>query len=752
MRARGPSPVRMPAGLLLFLLPLMAAGFPATAAEAPAPPEPLALVGAQADRLEIQAPTRKIEHPFTIEATSAAVADVRVTVAPLAGPGALPVAPLWTVDGKPGNQPFTVPALGAVTLLLKAELPASGTYTSAITLIQGDRRRSTTLVIQRTRPALPVEIQGIEKVRGKAGDVALWLTAQSTSDREIKVRPPVLASLAREETDKSRTQARFEQLQVYDEEGRRLDRPFLLAAGESKRLRLDLEDLSDPGSYLGKVRITAEDMQPVDADVTVLVRRGAWTAGWLIFLGVLVSYLLRRYLNGVRPRLVRRRRLIGFLAQLERIQGIEGGLRGPEQALLDRLRQDLESLDEDLGMGSDRNADAQLDSFERKLRLLPGWINLGRQVEALEPPSLRPPLRIKVQVVETLLSKDLLTDAEAQQAQAALTDIETGIPAAVRQEILDRIAVFRTQAGQPTALVTTEAKLRLAQEVEPDLKAAEEHVAAARIPEARAALQKARGRYARILATDLAATLETTPPPVTATPAAWKSWKDRVREKLDQARNEPDPERAVTAYQAAAVLFLADIARFWLATVEQLSLRVQSDPKLTPEQKTEQTTSLREVAGHLRNAAARAETLETGPAAAEYAAAQEKLAPLLRDLKSQGIQMNASGGPDAELPGAPGQIPAGMEANPILLLPAFSAHRRPSAGEISRRLFWSDFWFTAAILLIAVFLGLKLLWMDDLTWGDPNDSLVAVLWGLGMHQVSGAAFEGVNTLADRFRG
>jgi hypothetical protein len=739
--------VGLSAGLLLVI-----AGSPVTAAETPtAESEPLAIVGAQAGGLEIQAPLRKIEHPFTIEATGAEVANVTVAVAPLVGPDAQPVIPIWTIDGKPGNQPFTVPALRAVTLVLKADLPVSGRYESAITLIHGERR-STKLVIQRTRPVLPVEIQGIEKVRGKAGDVTLWLTAQSTSDREVKVRPPVLATLAREEKDKSRTQARFKKFQVYDEDGNLLAKPFDLGAGELKRLRLDLPDLSDAGTYVGKVRISAEDMQPVDADLTLLVRKGAWRAGWLIFLGVLISFLLRRYLGGVRPRLVRRRRLVGFLADLQRmVERLDGGPRGAERAMLDRLRQDMESLDEDIGLGSDRNADAQLDSSERKLRLLPGWLNLGRQVEALEPPSLRPPLRIRLQGVETLLEKNLLTDAEAQQAQTALTEIEAAIPAAVRQEMLDRIAAFRTQSGQPTALVTTEAKLRLTQEVEPDLKAAEEHVEAARMPEARAALQKARGRYARVLATDLTATLATTPQPVTATPGAWKSWKDRVREKLDQARNEPDPERAITAYQAAAVLFLAEIARFWLPEVEQLSLRVQADPKLKPEQKTEQTTLLREVAGHLRNAAARAEALETGAAATEYAAAQEKLAPLLRDLKNQGIQMNASGDPEPELPGAPGQIPAGMEANPILLLPAFSAHRRPSVGEISRRLFWSDFWFTAAILLIAVFLGLKLLWMDDLTWGDPNDHLVAVLWGLGMHQVSGAAFEGVNTLADRFR-
>jgi hypothetical protein len=43
--------------------------------------------------------------------------------------------------------------------------------------------------------------------------------------------------------------------------------------------------------------------------------------------------------------------------------------------------------------------------------------------------------------------------------------------------------------------------------------------------------------------------------------------------------------------------------------------------------------------------------------------------------------------------------------------------------------------------IVAILLGLKLLWIDNLVWGTSNDCLVAILWGLGLHQVANASFD-----------
>ena len=58
-----------------------------------------------------------------------------------------------------------------------------------------------------------------------------------------------------------------------------------------------------------------------------------------------------------------------------------------------------------------------------------------------------------------------------------------------------------------------------------------------------------------------------------------------------------------------------------------------------------------------------------------------------------------------------------------------------------------DFGVTVIIAVIAVLLGMKTLWFGSYTWGGPADMATAVLWGLGLHQVS---FDGVNNLAQKF--
>ncbi len=62
-----------------------------------------------------------------------------------------------------------------------------------------------------------------------------------------------------------------------------------------------------------------------------------------------------------------------------------------------------------------------------------------------------------------------------------------------------------------------------------------------------------------------------------------------------------------------------------------------------------------------------------------------------------------------------------------------------------RSIRWRDYLFDLAVLVIAVLLGLKLLWADNATWGGFSDCLVAVLWGLGLHQFS--AYTGVESLS-----
>ena len=57
----------------------------------------------------------------------------------------------------------------------------------------------------------------------------------------------------------------------------------------------------------------------------------------------------------------------------------------------------------------------------------------------------------------------------------------------------------------------------------------------------------------------------------------------------------------------------------------------------------------------------------------------------------------------------------------------------------------------AALAIVAVVIGMNLLYVSKPTWGGWGDYLVALLWGLGVHAVGGGqAFGGVQGLRKQF--
>ena len=57
---------------------------------------------------------------------------------------------------------------------------------------------------------------------------------------------------------------------------------------------------------------------------------------------------------------------------------------------------------------------------------------------------------------------------------------------------------------------------------------------------------------------------------------------------------------------------------------------------------------------------------------------------------------------------------------------------------------------TIAAGAIALVLGLKAVWADNPVWGGFDDWLIALLWGLGLHQGASGVFEGIAGLKRKF--
>lgn len=723
---------------------------PALAEGTSEPAEPqLEIVGAQNHRIEMQAPGHFFKRQITIEATSTEIKDARVSVADLALAGSPPVHPSWTVDGKPGSQPFSVPALGEVRLEITADLPTAGTYTSAITLVYGGKRRTTDLSVVRTRPALPVQITGLDKVESTSGDVWMWLSLRSTGDRKVSVHAPELSALAQEQADKSRVQARFDRMEARDESEQPVGKTFDLAPGEARRLKLLFLKLEDAGSYLGKIYLAADDMQTVEGDFTVQVKRSFWMAAGLILLGVVLSYLLRLYAAGIRPRLILRRRLLSLLDKLSAIeQDLPGGPTDDERRLLTLLRRFLQARDEDLGLGLSADTESVLTTFERKLTVLPRAFTLGRRVTVLEPDSLRPPFQQKLRQVATLLEQDSFSQQDETNAATLLTEIENGIPEEVRKKLAEQINKIRDEV-KSAALASVGAKLRLTEVVEPKLQRAEALLNQGDVAAAQTMLREARAADVQILTEDLSQTLIASTLPAGYDPARWQTWKDQVQEKIEQTRREADPDRATDAYRSASVLFLSGISRAWLESVQQRRTALEANPSLSDDQKKDYGSRLNAVIEKLRSAATQAEQLQPEAAARDYATARADFDNLRSELAPRGVQMGTPGAAGSP-PEAPKEAPASQAGEGVILpIPPYTAGDRPTVRELSWRLFRSDLLFILVVSLIAVLLGIKLLWAGNPVWGSGNDYLIAVLWGLGLHQISDSGFQGVSALAEK---
>jgi hypothetical protein len=95
-----------------------------------------------------------------------------------------------------------------------------------------------------------------------------------------------------------------------------------------------------------------------------------------------------------------------------------------------------------------------------------------------------------------------------------------------------------------------------------------------------------------------------------------------------------------------------------------------------------------------------------------------------------------------------------LRARPTLKAAAADAadgvRERTPVEKIAWKLRLSDWIFDLVVLLIAVILGISVLWVTDATWGGVEDYIPAFLWGLGLHAVSASTFQGFGGLRQRF--
>jgi hypothetical protein len=119
----------------------------------------LETVGASdAGEISLTSRVAALEARLRLESTNLGqVEELKIIVDDFSDPNGNRIPVTWTVDGQPGEgAQIDVPGLGSVELVITAELPAAGEYTSAITLLYADKRETVNLKVDHPLPDLRI--------------------------------------------------------------------------------------------------------------------------------------------------------------------------------------------------------------------------------------------------------------------------------------------------------------------------------------------------------------------------------------------------------------------------------------------------------------------------------------------------------------------------------------------------------------------------------------------------------------------
>lgn len=718
----------------------------------------LNIVGASAaEGLKLNSNSSSFTYLFTVEATSGAVSGVRVRVAPFTGPDRALVETKCEINNKPcADGAVTVPALDSIQIKVTATLPLEGIYTSSLTLTYGGKREpSTPISVTRARANIPVEVVGVETVRDEpilwSGAKTVWLTLGGNPGAEsYSLQPPTPVALALQGPNNTKLQADIGTVTVKDEQGNEVKDSFNIKSGETRRYQMTIAGLDDAGQYTGTLRVAALDALPVDKPLTIVVKSSALCAALLIGVGVLVGYLLKRYGTRDRPRLLQQRRLLILASEVNTLEREAGQLNDDEKGVLVLIRRWIDDLYEDLQVGVAKEPDAAVELLDKKLTLIPLWVNARRRMEAVRPAELAEPFRARLDAVRSFLREKQPAQDALKKAQDALNTLPAEITKAVKDDLSKRLNDFGEEVQKFQKNVTDPNILdAIRTRVEPAIARAAADVEAERFDAARAAFDEARGDYARLLAEDLRARLDSASVPSGFNAVQWQSLKSEVAARLDQVSTTSDPDAALAAYHAAYTGYLQKLADALSGEVKErlAKLKAEAD-KFTEEDLQSHSADLNAIFKHLDGVARRLAARELTEAAGEYQQAKEALGRIDGKLRAGGISMSVAASEATADALAAGSIPGPGGELPTVAVLEREPRARPTVESLTKRLRWYDRTVTFIIFLVAVTLGLYLLWINDPTWGGWGDWLTAVLWGLGLHRVADAPIE-VSGLRDK---
>lgn len=696
-------------------------------------------------RVQLEPSASRLEYTLYLDETANARVDrARLLVTGLRDESGALISTLKMV-GAEGQavQEISVEPTASVPITLDADIPAPGIYEATLTLVQeGGAPSSVRFVVSRPRAALPVDadvapVRGFLPVFGSLGEATLRFTLHEKEGRPVRLLPPVLARLVLKEdvSDDTGRQALAE-ASVLDAKGQPVEAPFLLDRRMTLPLSLQLSGLPGPGRYEGTLRVSADGAPAIDLPFVLHLRERALVAFLCIALGVVLSFLVRKYVAHERPRMVLQRRVLELARALEELRAMPE-LPSRDQDLLACAEQQVDGvLAEVSGRGDLGGIGERLESLKRKVAYTGNWLRLRRAIDEMRPGVLRAEPQAKLDAVERTLREPHATAEELSAAESVLAGLPSEMDARVRQHLSERVTLFRQELDVLASAHSSELARQLELQVKPRLDKVGE-LLARDLRAAFAEFEAARLAQTSVLADRLVEHLRA-PMPSWLSHDEWMALRTQVElllKPLFQAQ-PPAVDVALAAYESGLTQYLrtlggglADKARTRLQPLgvnaseqhpgwQQVLDMAESVLRCLSERKLPEARVALE-------AACRA--FEEVSSARDQAGASQ-LGPMSFSSEEE---QDGSSVPPAE------ELPAWLFEEVRLFVPRLEG-KPPAEGlaQLGRQLAFLDLLVLVLVLGGAALTGLKVLWMEAPTWGSLDDLLVAFMWGFGLHQVS----------------
>jgi hypothetical protein len=330
-------------------------------------------------------------------------------------------------------------------------------------------------------------------------------------------------------------------------------------------------------------------------------------------------------------------------------------------------------------------------------------------------------------VLDTVLAAvkidpEKLEDLTTARAKVANLMVEETWRTQLRTGVTELTTAVAALAQSSTDLAT-----ELRTEVQPELDAARAALAANNLPQCLDALERARTAFLAIAIAELG----NRPRPLGVTADLWQPAKDKITAALALASGSKDWKSNVDAFQKAQRAYVK-VALAGLAAFARARLADAKEPPNAPEKLgklAEQLEALDKASDDsIDDAGRNLKQLEADVRAAARSGDASKVASVADKALAVFVALaGESAAPEGEI----------KEPPPVRALDA--------------AIRWTDWMVTAAVLLIAIFSGVKTLWTDNLSWGANTAWLTAFLWGAGVGSV-GEVFTGLIGLREKLGG